>query len=102
MPPAQAEPEVENYYRSKSSFIPLPWEEIYPPGLYTVIAHNGPLRTRIEGHLGESEEFKVHVRRAQLLLPGWLVTLYHLILVVVWNALVCAFLTSLAQGLRRH
>src|SRR6266699_2018998 len=71
-PPA----EVENDYRSKSSFTPLPWEEIYPPGLYTVIAHNGPLRSRIQGHLDESEEFKAHVRRAQLLISGWLVTLY--------------------------
>jgi hypothetical protein len=31
--------EVENDYRTKSSFSPLPWEEIYPPGLYTVIEH---------------------------------------------------------------
>jgi hypothetical protein len=97
-PPA----EVENDYRSKSSFTPLPWEEIYPPGLYTVIAHNGPLRTRIQGHLNELEEFKAHLRRAQLLLSGWLVTLYLLMLVVVWNALVCAFLTSLRQSLQRH
>jgi hypothetical protein len=90
-PPA----EVENNYRSKSSFTPLPWGEIYPSGLYTVIAHNGLLRTRIQGHLDELEEFKALVRRTQLLLSGWLVTLYHLMLVVVWNALVCAFLVSL-------
>jgi len=97
-PPA----EVENDYRSKSSFTPLPWEEIYPPGLYTVIAHNRPLRTRIQGHLDELEEFKAHVRRVQSLLSGWLVTLYHLMLIVVWNALVCAFLMSLGQSLQRH
>jgi hypothetical protein len=58
-----------------------------------VIAHNGPLRTRIEGHLDGLEEFKAHVQRAQFLLSGWLVTLYHLMLVVVWNALVYAVLT---------
>jgi hypothetical protein len=92
---------VENDYRSKSSFTPLPWEEIHPPGLYTVIAHNGPLRTRIQGHLEEFEESKAHVRRARFLLSGLLVTLYHLMLVVVWNALVCAFLTSLGQSLQR-
>ena len=97
-PPA----EVENDYRSKSSFTPLPWEEIYPTGLYTVIAHNGPLRTRIQGRLDELDEFKAHVRRTQLLFFGWLVTLYHLMLVVVWNALVCAFRTSLGQSLQRH
>ena len=96
-PPA----EVENDYRSKSSFTPLPWEEIHPPGLYTMIAYNGPLRTRIQGHLDELEEFKAHVRRAQLL-SGWLVTLYHIVLVVVWNALVCAFLASLGQSLQCH
>jgi hypothetical protein len=67
-----------------------------------VIAHNSPLRTRIQGHLDELEEFKAHVRRARPLLSGWLVTLYHLILVVVWNALVCAFLTSLGQSLQRY
>lgn len=97
-PPA----EVENDYRSKSSFTLLPWEEIYPPGLYTFIAHNGPLRARIQGHLDELEEYKAYVRRAQSVLSGWLVTLYHLMLVVVWNALVCAFLTSLRQSLQRH
>ena len=102
IPPAQTEPEVENDYRSKTFFTSLPWEEIYPPGLYTEIAHNGPLRTRTEGHLDEVEEFKAHVRRARLLLSGWLVTLCHLILVVVWNALVCAFLVPLGQSLQRH
>ena len=97
-PPA----EVENDYRSRSSFTPLPWEDIYPPGLYTMIAHNSLLRTRIQGHLDELEEFKAHVRRARLLLSGWLVTLYHLMLLVVWNTLVCAFLTSLGQSLQRY
>jgi hypothetical protein len=72
----------------------------YPPGLYTFIAHNAPLRARIQGHLYESEEFKAHVRRARPLLSGWLVTLYHLMLIVVWNALVCASLTSLGQRFR--
>jgi hypothetical protein len=94
--------EVENDYRSTSSFTPLPWEEIYPPGLYTVIAHNGPLRTRIQGHLYEFEEFKALVRRARLLLSSWLVTLYHVTLIVVWNVLVCAFLTPLVQRSQRH
>jgi hypothetical protein len=96
--------EVRNYHRSKSSFTPLPWEGIYPPGLYTAIVHNGPLRTRIQDHLDELEEFKANVRqvrRAQELLFGWLVTLYHLMLVVAWYALVRAFLTSPRQILQR-
>ncbi|KAI0279753.1 hypothetical protein BGY98DRAFT_967252 [Russula aff. rugulosa BPL654] len=79
--------EVEFDYRSKSSFTPLPWEDICPPGRYTVIAHNGPLRTRIQGHLDELEEFKARVRRAQFLVSGWLVGLCHLMLLVVWDAL---------------
>jgi hypothetical protein len=86
--------EVENAYRPKSSFTPFPWEGIYPPGLYTLIAHDSSIRTRIQDHLDEVEEVKAHTKRAQELLSGWLVTLYHLIQVVVWNALVCAFLTS--------
>jgi len=80
--------EVEN--RSRTSFTTFPLESILPPGLYTAIAHNGPLRRRIQDHCDELEEFKAHVRRAQRLLLGWLVTLYHLILVVVRYALVCA------------
>lgn len=63
--------------------------------------HNGPLRTRIQDHLVEIEEFKAHLQRARDLFLGWIVTLYPLlILVVAWNALVCAFLTSL--GLILH
>jgi hypothetical protein len=89
---------VRAYQRSRSSFAHLPWEGIYPSGLYTAIVHNGPLRTRIQDHLDESEELKAHVRRAQELLSGWLVTLYHLMLVVAWNALVCALLTSFTGG----
>ena len=60
-----------------------------------MIAHNGPHCTRIQGHLGELEELKAHdVRRAQSRLSGWpFTTLYHLMLVVVWDALVCAFLS---------
>jgi hypothetical protein len=84
---------VRTYHRSRSSFTYLPWDGINPPGLYTAIVHNGPLRTRIQDHLDELEEFNAHVRRAQELLFGWLVTLYRLMLVVTWNALVCAFLT---------
>jgi hypothetical protein len=79
--------EVQNGYRSNSSFTPLPREGIYPPGLYTAIVHNGPLRTRIQDHLDEIEEFKAHTRCAQELIFGWLVTLYYLVLVVAWNAL---------------
>ena len=86
---------AQNKYRSRSSFSPLPWEDSYPSGLYTAIVHNGPLRTRIQDHLDEFEEFKAHLQRAQELFLGWIVTLYSLILVVAWNALVCAFLTSL-------
>jgi len=89
-PPA----EVENDYRPKSSFTPFSWEGIYLPGIYTLIAHDSPIRTRIQDHLDEVEEFKVHTQRTQELLSGWLVTLYRLVLVVVWDALVCAFLTS--------
>jgi len=82
-PPAGA----QNKYRSRSSFSPLPWEDSYPSGLYTAIVHNGPLRTRIQDHLDEFEEFKAHLQRAQELFLGWIVTLYSLILVVAWNAL---------------
>ena len=78
---------VEN--RSGTSFTAFPLESILPPGLYTAIAHNGPLRRRIQDHCDELEEFKAHVRHAQRLL-GWLATLYYLILVVVRYALVCA------------
>lgn len=92
---------LEFDYRSKSSFTPLPWEDIYSPGLYTVIAHNGSLRTGIQGHLDELEEFKARVRRAQFLVSGWLVGLCHLMLLVVWDALVCAFLASLGPSLQR-
>jgi hypothetical protein len=94
--------EVESDYGSKTFSTPLPWDEIYPPGLYTVIAHNGPLRSRIQGHLDELEELEARVRRAQLLVSGWLVGLYHLMLVVVWNALVCAFLAPSRKSLQCH
>jgi len=73
--------------RSKSSFDTLPLERIFPPGLYTAIAHNGPLRRRIEEHYDELEDFKAHVRCAQEILFGWMATLYHLMLVVVWYTL---------------
>ena len=76
--------------RSKSSFDTLPLKSIFPPGLYTAIAHNGPLRRRIEEHYDELEDFKAHVRYAQEILFGWMATLYHLMLVVVWYTLVCA------------
>ena len=83
-------------------FTPLPWEQIYPPGLFTVTVHNGLLRSHIQGHLDELEKSKALIRRAQLLLPSWLVTLCHVMLVVVWNALVCAFLALFVQSLQRH
>jgi hypothetical protein len=93
---------VQNGYRSRSSsFTPSPQEGINPSGLYTAIVHNGPLRTRIQDHWNELEGFKAHLQRAQELFFGLLVTLYPLMLVVVWNALVCAFLTSLGQILQR-
>ncbi|KAH9989485.1 hypothetical protein BJV77DRAFT_686196 [Russula vinacea] len=82
-PPA----EVQNGYRSNSSFTPLPWESVNPPGPYTAIVHNGPLRTRIQDHLDELEELKAHTRCARELFFGWLVTLYYLMLVVAWNTL---------------
>jgi hypothetical protein len=93
--------EVQNGCRSNSSFTPLPCEGIYPPGLYTTIVHNGPLRTRIQDHLDELGDFKAHTRCARELFFGWLVTLYYLMLVVAWNTLVCAFLTSLEPILLR-
>ncbi|KAH9003078.1 hypothetical protein EDB86DRAFT_122082 [Lactarius hatsudake] len=55
----------------------------YPPGLYTAIAHDGPLRTRIQCFWSELDEFRWHLRHARHLLFGWLATLYHLILLVV-------------------
>jgi len=79
--------EVQNGYRSDSSFTPLPCEGINPPGLYTAIVHNGPLRTRIQDHLDELGDFKAHTRCARELFFGWLVTLYYLMLVVAWNTL---------------
>lgn len=89
---------VQNGHRSRSSsFTQLPREGIYPPGPYAAIVHNGPLRTRIQDHLNELEEFKAHLQRAQKLFFGLLVTLYPLILVVVCNTLVCAFLMSSGQ-----
>jgi len=99
--------EVEN--GSRTSFMPFPLESILPPGLYTAIAHSGPLRRRIQDHCDELEEFKAHFRRAQRLLLGWLATLYHLILVVVRYALVCIIvvmssgvdLTAFLKGTRR-
>ncbi|KAI9460357.1 hypothetical protein F5148DRAFT_258228 [Russula earlei] len=74
---------VENGYRSRSSFTPFPLESLYPPGLYIVVVHNGPLRRRIQDHLDEIEEFKACVRRARKLLFGWLVTSCHFVLVMV-------------------
>jgi len=58
----------------------LPWEDIHPPSLYyTVIAYDGPLRTRgTQNYLDELENFRARVGRARELLSGWLVTLYHL------------------------
>lgn len=93
--------EVEDDYRSELSSTRLPREEGYPLDLYTVIAHNGSLRTHIQSHLDELGEFKEHVRCAQFLISGWLVTLCHLMLVVIWNTLVCAFIDSLGQNLQR-
>lgn len=92
--------EVQNGYRSNSSFTPLPWEGVNPPGPYTAIVHNGPLRTRLQDHLDELEELKAHTRCARELFFGWLVTLYYLMLVVAWNTVVCAFLTSLGPILQ--
>ena len=80
--------EVEN--GSRTPFTTFPLESILPPGLYMAVAHNGPLRRRIQDHSDELEEFMAHVRHAQRLLPGWLATLYHLIMVVVRHVLVCA------------
>ncbi|KAH9177400.1 hypothetical protein EDB89DRAFT_1936450 [Lactarius sanguifluus] len=47
----------------------------YPPGLYTAIAHDGPLRTRIQCFWSELDEFWWHLRHARHLLFGWLATL---------------------------
>ena len=80
--------EVEN--GSRTPFTTFPLESILPPGLYTAIAHNGPLRRRIQDHSGELEEFMAHVRHAQRLLLGRLVILYHPIMAVVRHVLVCA------------
>ena len=62
--------------------------------------HNGPLRKGIWDHLEEFEELKAHLQHAQKLFLGWIATLYPLILVVAWNAPVCAFLALL--GLILH
>ena len=101
--------EAEN--GSKTPFTTFPLESILPPGLYTAIAHNGPLRRRIQDHSEELEEFRAHVRHAQRLVLGWLATLYHLIIVVVRHVLVCAvvftssrvdFTASLKGNTTRH
>jgi hypothetical protein len=86
--------EVENWYRPRSSSIPLSLESALPPGLYTAIAHNGPLRRRIQDNCDEIGEFKAHIRHAQGLFFGWLATFYHLMLVVAWYTLVCPVFTS--------
>ena len=60
--------EVENRSRTPFTTFPL------PPGLYMAIAHNGPLRRRIQDHSGELEEFVAHVTcptRAKA--PSWMV-----------------------------
>jgi|SRR6266850_2018237 len=86
--------EVENRYRPRLSSIPFSLESALPPGLYTAIAHNGPLRRRIQDNCDEIGEFKAHIRHAQGLFFGWLATFYHLMLVVAWYTLVCSVFTS--------
>lgn len=56
----------------------------YPPGLYTAIAHNVPLRTQIQRFSPELDEFWWHFRQARNLLFGWLAILCHLVLLAVW------------------
>ena len=63
----------------------------YPPGLYTAIAHDGPLRTRIQCFWSELDEFWWHFRHARDLLFRWLATLYHLVLLALWYTFVSAF-----------
>ncbi|KAI0303624.1 hypothetical protein B0F90DRAFT_1707482 [Multifurca ochricompacta] len=70
----------------------------YLPGLYTAIAHNGDLRRRIQESPDDFEEFQMHLRRVQELLFGWLVMLYHLVVVVTWYTLVIA-IARLTVGL---
>jgi hypothetical protein len=86
--------EVKNRYRSRLSSIPISLESALPLGLYTAIAHNGPLRRRIQDNCDEIGEFKAHIWHAQGLFFGWLATLYHLMLVVAWYTLVCSVVTS--------
>ncbi|KAH9041733.1 hypothetical protein EDB85DRAFT_1377133 [Lactarius pseudohatsudake] len=73
----------------------------YPPGLYTAIAHDGPLRTRIQCFWSELDEFWWHLRHARHLLFGWLATLYHLILLVVGYTFVSAFPPNSSKALPR-
>ncbi|KAI9439874.1 hypothetical protein H4582DRAFT_1556242 [Lactarius indigo] len=73
----------------------------YPPGLYTAIAHDGPLRSQIQGFWSELDEFWWHLRHARHLLFGWLATLYRLILLVVGYTFVSAFPINLSKDLSR-
>jgi len=56
----------------------------YPPGLYTAIAHDGLLRTRIQCFWSEIDEFWWHFRHARYLLFGFLAALYYLVLLATW------------------
>jgi hypothetical protein len=86
--------EVGIWYRPRSSSVPFSLESALPPGLYTAIAHNGPLRGRIQNSFDEIGEFKAHIRHAQRLFFGWLATFYYLMLVLAWYTLVCSIFMS--------
>lgn len=81
---------VENSYKSRSPFIPLPLEDTDFSGLYTAIVHDGPLLRRIQDNWDELSKLKAHFKNV---LFGWLATLHHLMLAVGYYALVCAALT---------
>jgi hypothetical protein len=81
---------IEDWYRPRISSVPFFLESALPPGLYTAIAHNGPLRRRIQDNCDEIGEFKAHIRHARGFFLGWLATLYHLTLVAAWYTFVCS------------
>jgi len=62
----------------------------YLPGIYTAIAHNGPLRTRIQCFWSELDDFLWHFRHTRDLLFDWMTALCYLMLLAVQYTIVSA------------
>ena len=66
----------------------------YSPSLYTAIARNDPLRTRILCFSSELDVFWWHFRQAHDTLFGWLSAS---VLLILWYTFVSAFTPSLSK-----